>query len=93
MTAEFTTIEKENITALMFPKTDVLDDENEIKRRISEINRALALGNLEHSKIKIFFEDSESKKIVNTTVWAVTDKNVVLKQGVLIPINRIYKLF
>ncbi|GEC72839.1 hypothetical protein SAMN05443543_10693 [Flavobacterium flevense] len=93
MTAEFTTIEKENITTLMFPKTDVLDDENEIKRRISEINRALALGNLEHSKIKIFFEDSESKKIVNTTVWAVTDKNVVLKQGVLIPINRIYKLF
>lgn len=93
MTAEFTTIEKENITALMFPKTDVLDDENEIKRRISEINRALALGNLEHSKIKIFFEDSESKKIVNTTVWAVTDKNVVLKQGIIIPINRIYKLF
>ena len=93
MTAEFTTIEKENITALMFPKTDVLEDENEIKRRISEINRALALGNLEHSKIKIFFEDSESKKIVNTTVWAVTDKNVVLKQGIIIPINRIYKLF
>ncbi|MGM8363216.1 hypothetical protein ACSV4D_14990 [Flavobacterium sp. ARAG 55.4] len=93
MTAEFATIEKENIASLMFPKTDVLEDDNEIKTRISEINRALALGNLEHSKIKIFFEDSESKKMVNTTVWAVTDKNVVLKQGVVIPINRIYKLF
>ncbi|WPR71308.1 hypothetical protein SLW70_15420 [Flavobacterium sp. NG2] len=93
MTQEFTTIEKENISSLMFPKTDVLDDDNEIKMRTSELNRGLALGNLEHSKIKIFFEDSESKKIVNTTVWAVTDKNVVLKRGVLIPINRIYKLF
>jgi uncharacterized protein (UPF0248 family) len=51
------------------------------------------LGNLEHSKIKIFFEDSESKKIVDTTVWGVTDKNVMLKQGVMIPIHRIYKLF
>ncbi|MES2238984.1 MAG: hypothetical protein V4497_01865 [Bacteroidota bacterium] len=93
MTEEFTIIEKEDIASLKFPTIDVLDDDNEIKTRISEINRALSLGNLEHSKIKIFFEDSESKKIVNTTVWAVTDKNVVLKQGVMIPIHRIYKLF
>lgn len=93
MTEEFTIIEKEDIASLKFPSTDVLDDDNEVKTRISEINRALSLGNLEHSKIKIFFEDNESKKIVNTTVWAVTDKNVVLKQGVVIPINRIYKLF
>jgi uncharacterized protein (UPF0248 family) len=93
MTEEFTIIEKEDIASLSFPTTDVLDDDNEIKTRIGEINRALSLGNLEHSKIKIFFEDNESKKIVNTTVWAVTDKNVILKQGVMIPIHRIYKLF
>lgn len=93
MTEEFTIIEKEDIASLSFPATDVLDDDNEIKTRIGEINRALSLGNLEHSKIKIFFEDNESKKIVNTTVWAVTDKNVILKQGVMIPIHRIYKLF
>ncbi|MEN9907887.1 MAG: hypothetical protein RLZZ540_1028 [Bacteroidota bacterium] len=93
MTEEFTIIEKEDIASLKFPTTDVLDDDNEIKTRVSDINRALSLGNLEHSKIKIFFEDNESKKIVNTTVWAVTDKNVILKQGVMIPIHRIYKLF
>ncbi len=93
MTEEFTIIEKEDIASLSFPTTDVLDDDNEIKTRTGEINRALSLGNLEHSKIKIFFEDNESKKIVNTTVWAVTDKNVILKQGVMIPIHRIYKLF
>ena len=93
MTEEFTIIEKEDIASLKFPATDVLDDDGEVKTRISEINLALSLGNLEHSKIKIFFEDNESKKIVNTTVWAVTDKNVVLKQGVVIPIHRIYKLF
>lgn len=93
MTEEFTIIEKEDIVSLKFPIEDVLDDDIEVKTRLSEINRALSLGNLEHSKMKIFFEDNESKKIVNTTVWAVTDKNVVLKQGVLIPINRIYKIF
>ena len=93
MTDEFTIIEKEDIASLKFPATDVLEDENELKIRTGDINRALALGNLEHSKIKIFFQDNESKKIVDTTVWAVTDKNVVLKQGIVIPINRIYKLF
>jgi uncharacterized protein (UPF0248 family) len=93
MTEEFKIIDKEDIAFLKFPTTDVLDDTDEIKTRISDINRALSLGNLEHSKIKIFFEDNESKKIVDTTVWAVTDKNVILKQGVMIPIHRIYKLF
>jgi hypothetical protein len=93
MTEEFKIIDKEDIALLKFPQTDVLDDVEEIKTRISEINRALSLGNLEHSKIKIFFEDIESKKMVDTTVWGVTDKNVMLKQGVMIPIHRIYKLF
>lgn len=93
MTEEFQIIDKEDIALLKFPTTDVLDDVDEIKTRISDINRALSLGNLEHSKIKIFFEDDESKKIVDTTVWGVTDKNVMLKQGVMIPIHRIYKLF
>ena len=93
MTEDFINIDKEAIATLKFPKTDVLKEIEEIKIRTGEINRALALGNLEHSKIKIFFEDSESKKVVDTTVWAVTDKNVLLKQGVMIPIHRIYKLF
>jgi hypothetical protein len=53
--------------------------------------RALALGNLEHSKIRIYFEDNQSKKVVETTVWALTDQRVILKQGHSIPINRIYK--
>ena len=88
----FKIIDKEEIELLKFPATDVLDDDNEKKTRLGEINRALALGNLEHSKIQIYFEDNESKYKVDTTVWAVTDKNVVLKQGVRIPIHRIYKL-
>lgn len=91
MITYFEIVEKENIQSLTFPKTDVLDDNDAIHQRINELNRAQALGNLEHSKIKIFFEDNHSKKVVETTVWAVTDSRVVLKQGVGIPINRIFK--
>ena len=89
----FKIIDKEDIALLKFPAEEVLEEDTEIKTRLGEINRALALGNLEHSKIQIFFEDNDTKYKVDTTVWAVTDKNVVLKQGVMIPIHRIYKLF
>lgn len=91
MTITFEPIEKENIQSLIFPKTDVLIDKDAIYQRNNDLTRAQSLGNLEHSKIKIFFEDNQSKKMVETTVWAVTDNSVVLKQGTGIPINRIFK--
>jgi len=85
-------IEKENISGLKFPEVDVLKTEAEIKNRESELERALKLGNMEHNKIKIIFEDSEGIKQVNTTVWGVTDKRVILKQGVVIPVHRILEV-
>ena len=91
MNLQFETIEKESISQLVFPKTDVLQDTAQIKERFSNLNRALSLGNLEHSKIKIYFEDDQSKKVVETTVWGLTDLRVILKQGNVIPINRIHK--
>ena len=91
MNAHFETVEKELINSLKFPSTDVLEDNSAISQRHSDLNRALALGNLEHGKTRIFFEDSQSKKVVETTVWGVTDNVVILKKGVGIPINRIYK--
>ena len=83
-------VEKENISGLKFPDNDVLNSPEEIKMRFTNLERALKLGNLEHNKIKIVFEDSEGIKQVNTTVWGVTDKRVILKQGVVIPIHRIH---
>lgn len=92
MTATFETIAKEKIETLKFPNEEVLKDKDLIKERETELNRALALGNLEHTKIKIYFEDDQSRKLVETTVWGVTDKRVILKQGVVIPINRVHKI-
>ena len=83
-------ISKEMIANLRFPESEVLITADSIIRRRKELERALALGNLEHSKIKILFEDDESVKQVETTVWGLTDKRVILKQGVVIPIHRIH---
>ena len=85
-------IDKENISGLKFPDTDVLKNKDDIKMRVTHLERALKLGNLEHNKIKIVFEDNEGIKQVDTTVWGVTDKRVILKQGVVIPIHRIHEV-
>ncbi len=85
-------IDKENISGLKFPDTDVLKSNDDIKMRAIHLERALKLGNLEHNKIKIIFEDTEGRKQVDTTVWGVTDKRVILKQGVVIPIHRILEV-
>ena len=92
MTATFSTIEKELISDLKFPNEEVLIDKDLIAEREAELNRALTLGNLEHTKIKIYFEDDVSRRMVETTVWGVTDKRVILKQGTVIPINRVHKI-
>lgn len=85
-------IEKEDVKNLKFPESDVLASTDEKKIRNSDLERALKLGNIEHNKIKIIFEDNEGIKYVETTVWGVTDSRVILKQGILIPIHRIYEI-
>ena len=69
-----------------------MEEKEAIIQRKNDLDRALSLGNLEHVKIKIFFEDDISKKAVETTIWGVTDSRVILKQGVVIPVNRIHKI-
>ncbi len=85
-------IEKELIAELRFPDTEVLNDADLIKKRHRDLERATTLGNAEHGKIKITFEDSVGIKRVNTTIWATTDKRIILKKGVVIPINRIHEV-
>ena len=92
MTSTFEAIAKEKIETLKFPEEEVLLDKELIKEREAELNRALSLGNLEHAKIKIYFEDDISRKLVETTVWGVTDKRVILKKRIVIPINRVHKI-
>jgi uncharacterized protein (UPF0248 family) len=87
-----TLVEKESIRDLKFPENEVLTSKDAIRLREADLERALKLGNLEHNKIKIVFEDAEGVKQVETTVWGVTDKRVILKQGVLIPIHRIHEI-
>ncbi|HVA98255.1 MAG TPA: hypothetical protein VNG53_05115 [Bacteroidia bacterium] len=85
-------IEKEKISELKFNQREVLPSADSVKHRWHELQRAAKLGNMEHGKIKIIFEDVSGLKEVETTIWAVTDNRIVLKKGVIIPIHCIHEV-
>ena len=93
MIDEFQLISKEAVASLLFPKEEVLTDKDEIKQRQADLERALTLGNVEHGKIKIYFVDDKTSYVVDTTIWGITDQRIILKQGVVIPIHRILKVY
>jgi uncharacterized protein (UPF0248 family) len=85
-------VQKEEIANFLFPKDEVLTKPEEIKTRRADLERATTLGNVERGKIKIIFEDNKGVKKVETTVWATTEKNIILKGGIFIPIHRIHQI-
>ena len=84
-----TIIEKEIIPNLLFPSQPVEKTKDDMKRLVQNLKRSMVLGNIHRTKMRIIFEDSEGAKEVRTTIWAVGDRNIVLKKGVIIPINRL----
>lgn len=89
---KFQIIEKEKISELIFLEKEVLKTIDDFSKRKSEIHMAMLLGNKYKGKVKIIFEDSEGTKQVETTVWGVTDKYVLLKKGLMLPIHRILEI-
>jgi hypothetical protein len=83
-------IEKETISNLIFPKSEVLTDEQAKENRRATLEHAMKLGNNHRHKATITFEDSENVKQVETTVWAVTEKWIILKGSMVIPICRVH---
>ena len=89
MTSTPTLIEKENVADLLFPPQPIDKTKEDMVKLIQKLRRSMVLGNIHRTKMRIIFEDSEGLKEVRTTIWAVGDKNIVLKKGVVIPINRV----
>ena len=82
-------VDKSAIAAFKFPKEDVFKSTDQKKDILIKLRIATILGNLEKIKCKIIFKDNQEIKAVETTIWATCEKNIVLKSGVFIPINRI----
>ena len=88
-----TEIQKEHLAMVNFQKADVLLDGISRQKRLYNLNRALSLGNLFHSKVKIIFMTSAGTlQQVDTTVWSMSEDFILLKGGNFIPVKAIVEL-
>lgn len=88
-TSAITLIDKEQVATLRFPPIEIARTKEERTQLMDKLKQATVLGNIDHSKIRIVFDDDQGRKMIETTIWATGDKNIVLKHGMTIPIHRI----
>lgn len=82
-------IEKEQIPTLSFKNRAFVEQPQNLMGKLVEATR---LGNLHRGKSRIIFQDDDSIKSVETTIWATGSSYIVLKGGVWLPISRIVDL-
>lgn len=86
-------IDESIIHGFPFVKQDVLKFEEDQKERFRKLVIAMQLGNLYKQHVKIKFTNNENALFETiATVWAVTEKFVILKGNTFIPIHSIYEV-
>lgn len=81
----FVTIEKEAVPSLQFTAAEVLANDALRTLRDAKLHKAMVLGNAFKNKVKITFETTSGVKQVHTTIWAATERSIMLKGGIFIP--------
>jgi hypothetical protein len=92
MAPEITIIPKERIPMLRFPRQAIALPDEQRRDLTAMLHQATRLGNGEHGKCRIVFEDDEGRKAVETTVWTFDQDNIVLKYGMSIPLGRVVSI-
>lgn len=87
MESRIATVEKEQLASLEFYPEEVLSTDLERQERSRNLYLGMVLGNAYKSKVKIVFKSLSGLNLVDTTIWAATDKNIVLKGGMLLPVS------
>lgn len=83
---------KEEIPTKHFKRDEVLSNIETITQRREDLEKAMRIGNNDHGKVKIVFETTEGLFQVETTVWSLTQNNVMLKGSAIIPIHCIHQI-
>ena len=88
ITARPRKIEKDQLKTCTFT-TPIYTDNQERSERNKRLYLAMLMGNNFESKVKIVFNTLEGYREIFTTVWATTEKFVLLQGGSYIPLESI----
>jgi hypothetical protein len=82
-------IEKERLKQCTFRKPSYRFTDFEIRERNQRLYLAMLLGNNYSSEARIVFNTLEGYKEILSTIWATTEKFILLKGGNTIPLEAI----
>ena len=81
---------KLGLNNIQFKKEDVLNSEIEITVLRTKLISAMKLGNNHRQKVRIHFMNISNQVLeIKAKVWSVTEKYVILKNSIMIPIGSI----
>ena len=79
-----------HIANVQFKKEDVFNTIHEKKERLKKLISAMKLGNNHKQKVRIHFLNINDQLIeIKAKVWSVTEKYVILRNSIAIPISSI----
>jgi hypothetical protein len=85
-------IEQQNLKNCNFSKPLKRFTDDDVRERNRSLYLAMLLGNNFKSDARIVFNTNEGYKEVFSTVWATTEKFILLKGGNFIPLEAIAKV-
>lgn len=83
------TIEKEQLKTCAFAKPNERFTDYEVRERNRSLYLAMLMGNNFSSGARIVFNTAEGYKEVLSTIWATTERYILLKGGNVIPLEAI----
>ena len=79
-----------HVSSIKFKKEDVLTSQHDRMERMKKLISAMKLGNNHKQKVKIHFLNVNDQILeIKAKVWSVTEKYVILRNSIAIPISSI----
>ena len=82
-------IEHQDLLTTTFKNQGTMYAQEQLQSRHQKLYMAMLLGNHFHNNVRIIFNTEDGIRETISRVWATTDRHVVLKGGMFIPIKAI----
>lgn len=82
-------IEQTELLKVIFKNEDTMYIQEQVKSRDQKLYMAMLMGNNYYDNVRILFNTEDGEREIVSRIWARTDKFVVLKGGMFIPIGAV----
>jgi hypothetical protein len=89
MKTEKTQIEQIDMSEVAFKNDKTMYIDEAIKSKSQKVYMAMLMGNHNCDNVRILFNTEDGEREVSSRIWALTDKYIVLKGGMFIPIEAV----